>query len=71
MALGTLYFPELALSAYLPTDPGAGHSYYRAFLDDWPGPTSTSSRTPSAPLSSESCPWSWPYSRSAGSTAPR
>jgi peptide chain release factor subunit 1 len=34
MALGTLYFPELALSAYLPTDPGAGHSYYRALLDD-------------------------------------
>src|SRR5205814_3923962 len=26
--------PELALSAYLPTDQGAGHNYYRALLDD-------------------------------------
>lgn len=34
MALGALHFPELALSAYFPTDPGAGHSYYRALLDD-------------------------------------
>jgi hypothetical protein len=34
MALGTLHFPELALSAYLPTDPGAGHNYYRTLLED-------------------------------------
>lgn len=32
--LAALSFPELALSAYLPTDPGAGHGYYRALLDD-------------------------------------
>jgi Bacterial archaeo-eukaryotic release factor family 10 len=30
-------FPELALSAYLPTDRGAGHNYYRALLDDLAG----------------------------------
>ena len=29
-----MHFPELALSAYLPTDQGAGHNYYRALLDD-------------------------------------
>lgn len=33
-ALGSLRFPELALSAYLPSDQGAGRSYYRALLDD-------------------------------------
>jgi len=33
-ALGTLRFPELALSAYLPTDQGTGRNYYRALLDD-------------------------------------
>src|SRR5262249_19033462 len=33
-ALGMLRFPELALSAYLPTDQGAGRNYYRALLDD-------------------------------------
>ena len=32
--LAALSFPELALSAYLPTDPGAGRNYYRALLDD-------------------------------------
>lgn len=32
--LAELRFPELALSAYLPTDRGAGHGYYRALLDD-------------------------------------
>lgn len=32
--LAALRFPELALSAYLPTDRGAGHGYYRAVLDD-------------------------------------
>jgi Bacterial archaeo-eukaryotic release factor family 10 len=33
-ALAELRFRELALSAYLPTDRGAGHGYYRALLDD-------------------------------------
>lgn len=33
-SLAALRFPELALSAYLPTDQGAGHNYYRALLDD-------------------------------------
>jgi peptide chain release factor subunit 1 len=32
--LAAMRFPELALSAYLPTDPGAGRNYYRALLDD-------------------------------------
>jgi hypothetical protein len=32
--LAALRFPELALSAYLPTDPGAGRGYYRTLLDD-------------------------------------
>lgn len=32
-ALDELRFPELALSAYLPTDPGAGRNYYRALLE--------------------------------------
>jgi hypothetical protein len=32
--LSALRFPELALSAYLPTDPGAGHGYYAALLDE-------------------------------------
>jgi hypothetical protein len=32
--LAALRFPELALSAYLPTDPGSGHGYYRTLLDD-------------------------------------
>jgi len=35
--LAALRFPELALSAYLPTDRGAGHGYYRAVLDDLAG----------------------------------
>jgi hypothetical protein len=30
--LAELRFPELALSAYLPADPGAGRAYYRAVL---------------------------------------
>lgn len=33
-ALAPLRFPELALSAYLPADQGAGRNYYRALLDD-------------------------------------
>ncbi|MBO0687891.1 MAG: hypothetical protein J2P45_32470 [Candidatus Dormibacteraeota bacterium] len=33
-ALEKQRFPELALSAYLPTEPGGGHSYYRALLED-------------------------------------
>jgi peptide chain release factor subunit 1 len=33
-ALAARSFPELALSAYLPTDPGSGRNYYRAVLDD-------------------------------------
>jgi Bacterial archaeo-eukaryotic release factor family 10 len=32
--LSALRFPGLALSAYLPTDPGAGRGYYGAVLDD-------------------------------------
>src|SRR5262245_26563471 len=32
--LAALRFPELALSAYLPTDQGAGHGYYPALVDD-------------------------------------
>lgn len=32
--LRTLRFPELALSAYLPSDQGAGRNYYRALLED-------------------------------------
>src|SRR5215467_10475870 len=32
--LEKLRFPELALSAYFPTDPGAGRNYYRALLED-------------------------------------
>lgn len=34
MSLAELRFPELALAAYLPTDPGAGRNYYRTLLDD-------------------------------------
>jgi len=33
-ALASLQFRELALSAYLPADQGAGHGYYRTLLDD-------------------------------------
>lgn len=33
-ALAGYRFPDLAVSAYLPTDPGAGHNYYRALLTD-------------------------------------
>ncbi len=33
-ALAEMRFPELALSAYLPADHGAGRSYYRALLDE-------------------------------------
>jgi hypothetical protein len=33
-ALEALRLPELALSAYLPSDPGAGHGYYRTLLED-------------------------------------
>lgn len=33
-ALAGAQFPDLALSAYLPTDPGAGRAYYRTLLDD-------------------------------------
>jgi len=36
-SLADLRFPELALSAYLPTDPGAGRNYYRTLLDDLAG----------------------------------
>lgn len=32
--LAALRFPELALSAYLPTDAGAGREYYATLLDD-------------------------------------
>jgi hypothetical protein len=33
-ALAERRFPELALSAYLPTDPGSGHNYYPTLIDD-------------------------------------
>jgi hypothetical protein len=33
-ALAALRFPDLALSAHLPTDPGAGRSHYRTLLGD-------------------------------------
>lgn len=33
-ALAAMRFPELAISAYLPTDQGAGRNYYRALLED-------------------------------------
>jgi hypothetical protein len=38
VALGTLCFPELALSAYLPTARGAPCGFYRALLEDLAGP---------------------------------